>query len=110
MSFSSYYIWFLIDNFGFYKNEKELFTEFTENLMKERRKVITENNKVLVEFCKNCLNGAYGKDTMNTANYNRLSILSKIVSCRKITNNAYLVEKHIRTYEVKTAVYAFYIR
>jgi DNA polymerase elongation subunit (family B) len=88
VSFSSYYLWFLIDNFGFeiehtkkmrifYKNEKGLFTEFTENLMKERRKATTENNKGLAQFCKNCLNAAYGKDIMNTANYNRLSIRIK---------------------------------
>jgi hypothetical protein len=58
ISFSSYYLCFLINNFGFeiedtkemsifYKNEKGLFTEFTENALKERRKVTTENNKGL---------------------------------------------------------------
>jgi hypothetical protein len=100
----------------FYKNEKRLFTIFTENLMKERRKATTENNKGLAQFCKNCLNAAYGKNIMNTANYNRLSILSRnkaflaqcypdFVGCRKITNNSYLVEKHTRTNKVKTAIY-----
>jgi hypothetical protein len=69
MSFSSYYLWFLIDNFGFeiedtkemsifYKNEKGIFTKFTENLMKERRKAMTENNKGFAEFYKNCFNAA----------------------------------------------------
>jgi hypothetical protein len=62
------------------------------------------------------LNAAYGKDIMNIANYNRLNIVSKnqafpaqchpdFVGCRKITNNAYLVEKRTRTYRVKTAIY-----
>jgi hypothetical protein len=99
----------------FYKNEKGLFTEFTENLMKEGKKATTENNKELAQFCKNCLNNAYGKDIMKSANYNKLFILSKnkaflsqchlyFVGCRKITNNPYLVEKHTRTYRVKTAI------
>jgi hypothetical protein len=62
------------------------------------------------------LNSAYGKDIINTANYNKLSIVSKnqafltqchpdFIGCRKITKNIYLVEKHTRTYRVKTAVY-----
>jgi hypothetical protein len=84
--------------------------------MKERRKATTENNKGLSQFCKNCLNTSYRKDIMNSANYNRLSILSKnkvflaqchpdFVGCRKITNNGYLVEKHTRIYRVKTTIY-----
>jgi hypothetical protein len=76
MSFSSYYLWYLIEHFGFviddvtemsvfYANENGLFTKFTIQLMEERMKAIEQKNDGYGTFCKNILNAAYGKDGMN---------------------------------------------
>jgi hypothetical protein len=76
MLFSRYYLWYLIDCFGFviddvtemfvfYTNENGLFTKFTIQLMEERMKAIEQKNDGYGTFCKNILNVAYGKDGMN---------------------------------------------
>jgi hypothetical protein len=76
MPFSSYYLWYMIDGFGFviedvtemsvfYANENGLFTMFTIQLMEERMKAIEQKNDGYGTFCKNILNAAYGKDGMN---------------------------------------------
>jgi hypothetical protein len=86
MPFSSYYLWYLIDLFGFaiddvtemsvfYANENGLFTKFTIQLMEERMKVIEQKNDRYGNFCKNTLNAVYGKDGMNQSKYSRLMIM-----------------------------------
>jgi hypothetical protein len=71
--FSSYYLWYLIDRFGFviddvtemsvfYVNVNGLFTKFTIQLMEERKKRIEQKNDGYGTFYKNILNPAYGKD------------------------------------------------
>jgi hypothetical protein len=73
MPFSSYYLWYLIDRFGFviddltemsvfYANENGLFIKFTLQLMEERMKAIEQKNDGYGTFCKNILNAAYRKD------------------------------------------------
>jgi hypothetical protein len=72
MSFTSYYLWYLIDRFGFviedvtemsvfYANDNGLFTKFTIQLMEERMKAIERKNDGYGTFCKNILNPTYGK-------------------------------------------------
>jgi hypothetical protein len=88
MPFSSYYLWYLIDRFGFviedvtemsvfYANENGLFTKFTIQLMEERMKAIEQKNDGYGTFCKNILNAAYGKDGMNQSKYSRLMIMDE---------------------------------
>jgi hypothetical protein len=74
MPFSSYYLWYLIDRFGFviddviemsvfYANENGLlFAKFSIQLMEERMKAIEQKNDEYGTFCKNIFNKAYGKD------------------------------------------------
>jgi predicted methyltransferase len=61
--FSSYYLWYLIDRFGFviddviemfvfYDNENGLFTKFTIQLMQERMKAIEQKTMGMVLFTK----------------------------------------------------------
>jgi hypothetical protein len=70
MPFSSYYLLYLIDRFGFviddvtemsvfYANENGLFTKFTIQLMEERMKIIEQKNDGYGTFCKNILNTTY---------------------------------------------------
>jgi hypothetical protein len=86
MPFSSYYLWYLIDRFGFviddvtemsvlYANDNGLFTKFTIQLMEERMKAIEEKNDRYGTFCKNILNAAYGKDRMNKSQYSKVVIM-----------------------------------
>jgi hypothetical protein len=88
MPFSSYYLWYLIDRFGFviedvteisvfYANDNGLFTKFTIQLMEERMKAIEEKNDGYGTFCKNILNPAYGKDWMNKSKYRKLVIMNQ---------------------------------
>jgi hypothetical protein len=69
LSFSSYYLWYLIDRFGFViddltemsvfnANENGLFTKFTIQMMEEKMKAIEQKNDVYRTFCKNILNTA----------------------------------------------------
>jgi hypothetical protein len=126
MSFSSYYLWYLIDRFGFviddvtemsvfYINENGLFTKFTIQLMEERMKAIEQKNDGYGTFCKNILNAAYGKDGMNQSKYSRLMIMDEdkafFAQClpefkgsRALRDNKYLVEKNYKTYTVNTAI------
>jgi hypothetical protein len=67
--FSSYYL--------FYANDKELFTNFTIQLMEERMKVIEQNNDKYRTFCKNILNVSYGKLGMNKSKYSKLVIMDQ---------------------------------
>jgi hypothetical protein len=126
MSFSSYYLWYLIDRFGFviddvteislfYANDNGLFTKFIIQLMEERMKGIEQKNDEYGTFCKNSLNAAYGKDGMNQSKYSRLMImdqdraffsqcLPEFKGSRAISNNRHIVEKNYKTYSVNTAI------
>jgi hypothetical protein len=126
MPFSSYYLWYVIDRFGFViedafemsvfnANENGLFNKFTIQLMEERMKAIEQKNDGYGTFCKNILNAAYGKDGMNQSKYSRLMILDQdkaffsqcfpeFKGSRAISNNRYVVEKNYKTYSVNTAI------
>jgi hypothetical protein len=126
MSFSSYYLRYLIDRFGFviddvtemsvfYANENGLFTKFVLQLMEKRMKAIEQKNDGYGTFCKNILNAAYGKDGMNQSKCSRLMImdedkaffaqcLPKFKGSRALRDNKYLVEKNYKTYTVNTAI------
>jgi hypothetical protein len=126
MPFSNYYLWYLIDRFGFviedvtemslfYANENGLFIKFTIQLVEERMKAIEQKNDGSGTFCKNILNAVYGKDGMNQSKYSRLMIMDQnkafFAQClpefkgsRALRNNKYLVEKNYKTYTVNTAI------
>jgi hypothetical protein len=105
--FSSYYLWYLIDRFGFviddvtemsvfHANDNGFFTNFTIQLMEERMKAIEQKNDGYGTFCKNILNAAYGKDGMNQSKYSKLVIMDQFKGSRAISNNRYIVEKTIK--------------
>jgi hypothetical protein len=87
-TFSSYYLLYLIDSFGFviddltelsvfHTNKNGLFTKFTIQLIKERMKAIEQKNDGYGSFCKNILNAVYGKDGMNQSRYSKLVIMDQ---------------------------------
>jgi hypothetical protein len=86
MTFSSYYLWYLIDKFGFvindvtemsafYANYNGLFTKFTIQLMEERIKAIEQKNDRYGIFYNNILNTTNGKNGMNKSKYSKLVIM-----------------------------------
>jgi hypothetical protein len=117
--FSSYYLLYLIDRFGFviddvtemsvfYANDNGLFIKFSIQLMEERMKAIDQKNDGYLTFSKNILNAAYGKDGMNKSKYSKLIIMDQkkaffsqclpdFKGSRAISNNKYIVEKNYKT-------------
>jgi hypothetical protein len=88
MPFSSCYLGYLIDRFGFviddvteismfYTNDNGVFTKFTIQLMEERMKSIEQKNDGYGMFCKNILNASYWKDGMNKSKYSKLVIMDQ---------------------------------
>jgi hypothetical protein len=98
MPFRSYYLWYLIDRFGFVIDD-----------------VNKQKNDGCGTFCKNILNATYGKDGMNKSKYSKLVIMNQkkdffsqclpeFKGSRAIRNNRYIVEKNYRTYSVNTTI------
>ncbi len=80
MSFSSYYLWFLIDRCHFVIDDirsimtftkMDKFSEFVTSFMDARQTAELEGKKGKAAFCKIALNGSYGYDAMNTEKYGR---------------------------------------
>lgn len=83
MSFSSYYLWYLIDRFHFIIDDIQkllifdkntCFSEFANTFMETRQKAELEGKKGKGLFCKISLNGSYGYDAMNTSIYSKSAI------------------------------------
>jgi hypothetical protein len=119
MSFSSYYLWLLIDVFHFEvrevkemvifeKNEEGLFYDFVNTFMNRRIEAINNDDDAYNNYCKMILNSAYGKDGMNTSKFSKVQILGTekafIAQCRynflgsrMITTDVYAIEKKPRS-------------
>ena len=83
MSFSSYYLWYLMDRFHFIIDDiktllvfdkNTCFNNFANTFMANRQKAELEGKKGKGMFCKISLNGSYGYDAMNTENYTQSRI------------------------------------
>ena len=86
MSFSSYYLWYLIDRFGFVIDDiktmlifekNTCFNKFANLFMETRQKAELVGKKGKGMFCKISLNGSYGYDAMNTSKYSNVKIMTK---------------------------------
>ena len=86
MSFSSYYLWYLIDRFGFVIDEiktllvfekNTCFNKFANLFMETRQKAELAGKKGKGLFCKISLNGSYGYDAMNTSKYSNVKVMTK---------------------------------
>jgi len=125
MSFSSYYLWYLIDRFGFIIDDiksimiftkTDGFNSFATEFMNERQKAELAGNKGKSLFCKTALNGSYGYDALNTAKYHKNTVCSKsraqcwVQSQRfrdvyDLGNDAYLVSLENNKYNCNTCLH-----
>ena len=85
-SFSSYYLWYLMDRFGFVIEDiktllvfekNTCFNKFANLFMETRQKAELEGKKGKGMFCKISLNGSYGYDAMNTSKYSSVKVMTK---------------------------------
>jgi len=125
MSFSSYYLWFLIDRFGFIIDDiksimtftkTDGFNSFATEFMNERQKADLAGNKGKGLFLKTALNGSYGYDALNTAKYHKNTVCNRsrakcwVQSQRfrdvyDIGDETYLVSLENTKYDCKTCIH-----
>jgi hypothetical protein len=123
MSFSSYYLWFLIDRCHFIIEEVRTLTLFTKHMafnpfvnefMKKRL-----DNPENQEFYKISMNGSYGYDGMNTEKFTKTKIVSAaegllmqqhpdFVSSRKLSEKFYMVTYHPRSFRCDKCIHESY--
>jgi len=125
MSFSSYYLWFLMDQFGFIIDDMDYFITFDKHLgfnkfvttfMNDRiENGIKAKNKGVDTMRKIALNGSYGYDIMNEENFSKVELkttsqtinshLSSLFkSERKIKDDLYQVNMMKKTFNVNTPI------
>jgi hypothetical protein len=127
MSFSTYYLWFLIDYchliiddvksiITFTKHDS--FNPFVTEFMNKRIEAIKEHSSKET-FYKLCLNGSYGYDGMNTEKYEYLRLMNKDktyetqlfpnhINTRKIGDDNYLVTIKPKYFPCKTCIQEAY--
>jgi hypothetical protein len=123
--FYSVYLYFLIDTCGFVIDDVERlhvfsshrsFNEFATQTMARRQKAILEKDKVKDLFNKIALNGAYGYDLMNEANYRKTKVVNKhkcflahltphFRHSEKLGEDCYLVESVAKSFNCKTCIH-----
>ena len=124
MSFSSYYLWFLMDRCHFVIEDIRYIVTFTKHIgfnsfvttfMEERQKAIHDDNKGMEMFCKISLNGSYGYDGMNAEKWTKSKIYNKdrtfttqlsdlFLATRKISDDSFIVEQESKTYGCNTCL------
>jgi hypothetical protein len=128
MSFSSYYLWFLIDRCHFiiddirsimYFSKHTGFHEFVNQFMSKRCEATDAGNKGMETFCKMSMNGSYGYDGKNTEKYSQVSIVNRdgcyqkhrldnYVSTQRITDDCYIISTKKRNYSCDTCIQESY--
>jgi len=128
MSFSSYYLWFLMDEFEFTMTEvsdiivfskHDSFKAFVSSFREDRIKAVLEGNKGLDAQCKNILNASYGYDGMNTEKYTGVKMcdragtfkaqnLPNFRSSRRLSEDLYEIASVADYYKCKTPIQCAY--
>jgi len=129
MSFSSYYLWFLMDEFEFTITEvsdiilfskHDSFKAFVSSFREDRIKAALEGNKGLDAQCKNILNASYGYDGMNTEKFANVKMcdragtfkaqnLPNFRSSRRISDDLYEIASVTDYYKCNTPLqYAYF--
>jgi hypothetical protein len=128
MSFSSYYLWFLIDYCHFIIDDiksiilftkHDKFNNFVNEFMNNRIKAKLAKNNGLEQFCKTSLNGSYGYDGKNTEKYTKTVIKNKdqtyvsqisdsFISSRQINDDAFFVTYNPRSFKCDTCIQESY--
>ena len=128
MSFSSYYLWFLIDRCHFVIDDIKYictftkhdgFNNFVNEFMNNRQHAMINKNKGMELFCKISLNGSYGYDGMNSEKFCKSKIMNKdstfnaqlsdtFINTRKVVDDMYIVEQNSKTYSCNTCLQEAY--
>ena len=129
MSFSSYYLWFLMDRCHFVIDDiryivtfvkHDGFNNFVNEFMSNRQHaMLPPKNKGMEQFCKISLNGSYGYDGMNAEKFAKTKIMNKdntfnaqlsdtFINTRKIEDDMYIVEQNSKTYGCNTCLQEAY--
>jgi hypothetical protein len=124
MSFSSYYLWFLIDCCHFiiddvryiiYFTKHTGFNAFVKEMMAKRVEAKTSGNSGKELFYKMCMNGSYGYDGMNTEKFTKLKIgdekkfvsecrLDTYVSAQRYNDGLYTVQCKPKSCSCRTCI------
>ena len=125
MYFTSYYLWFLIDTFGFVVEDvqwiatftkHDKFNNFVNDCMTRRQEAKINKDKVGDLHFKNMMNSSYGYDSMRTDKYNKIEIVSKRkafdanrnpyhLDTVDLGNNKYLIVKQCQSYKIDTPIH-----
>ncbi|KAA6366640.1 MAG: hypothetical protein EZS28_037833 [Streblomastix strix] len=128
MSFSSYYLWFLIDDCHFIIddvkqlilfNKHDGFKPFVKEFIGKRTQAKIEGNKGFEQFCKIIMNSSYGSDGMNTEKYTEIKVIDKkgalkahlsntFMDEQLLSDNAYAVQMNPETCTCKTPIQEAY--
>jgi hypothetical protein len=109
MSFSSYYLWLLMDHFHLIIDDiksiitftkHDGFNSFVTELMNKRIEAMGKKNKGQEQFCKICLNGSYGYDGMNQEKFNKIAIKN-----RSQTFLTHIRDNHVSTHKIANDMY-----
>ena len=123
MTFSNYYLWFLIDHGLKIVDIKSIslytahdgFNNFVNEFMGKRIEILGGKVQGNEKFYKISMNGSYGYDGMNTEKYNKIKFCNKsktyqaiisdtYLNARKIADNIYLVNQQPKNYKCKTCL------
>ena len=124
MVFSSYYLWFLIDQFGFHIDDIETlvifskhlgFNRFVNDCMSKRQEGMLNKNKLQDKHNKNMMNSSYGYDSLRSDAYNSTKFVNREgafknnrsayhVDTIEISKNRFLSVQAKKSYEIKTPV------
>ena len=130
MYFSSYYLWFLMDNFNFIIEDVEWiatfskhdkFNYFVNDCMERRQNAKLNKDKVGDLHFKNMMNSSYGYDGMRTDKYDKISFVEAItdsdlnkvydahrdpyhVDTLRVSADNYIIVKKTKKYAVSTPI------
>ena len=122
--FSSYYLWFLIDQFGFVVDDIRYIATFTKHTAFNKfvtrcanKRVMAKFNKdsLIDEFYKLILNSSYGFDSIRTDKFHKSFITDyagamkahkdiKHIDTQRLTDKQYLVFQKNKSYKIKTPI------
>ena len=122
--FSSYYLWFLIDQFGFVVDDIRYIATFTKHTAFNKfvtrcanKRVMAKFNKdsLIDEFYKLILNSSYGFDSIRTDKFHKSFITDyqgamkahkdiKHIDTQKLCDKQYLVFQKNKSYKIKTPI------
>ncbi|KAA6403839.1 MAG: hypothetical protein EZS28_000632 [Streblomastix strix] len=98
MSFSSYYLWLLIDYFLFIIDDVEeivlfnkhtAFKSFVEVMAEKRQQAMREGNQAKQFYFKNIVNSSYGADGQNNEKFDKIGIYNKQQAYLKQLNKGF---------------------